>query len=259
MIILFCSTIQPYPPVLVNATYDYDGTDSEHFAHVTLAEGETNNQLDFGYSDQPLPVTLASFKVNRSTEGIVITWTTESEIENQGFVIERKENNSSEWLEIANYINNIELKGQGTVTYSTEYEYIDKLAYPGNTYEYRLGDIDYNGVVTYHVTEMITIDLSDKNGTPETFTVKPAYPNPFNPSTVIEYGLPESGQVTVTIYDILGHSIKTLVSKNQMTGWHSVSWYGTDNNGAIGTCRDVFRNRNLTEKSTHTIKLMYIK
>jgi hypothetical protein len=246
------------PPVLVHATYDYDGTDSQHFAHLTLAEGETNNQIDFGYSDQPLPVTLASFRVEKETKGVVIKWITESEIENQGFVIERKENSSSEWIEIANYITNFELKGQGTVTYSTEYEYLDKLVYPGNTYEYRLGDIDYNGVVTYHATEMITINLSDKIGTPEAFSVKPAYPNPFNPSTVIEYGLPEIGQVNVTIYDILGHSIKTLVNQNQTAGWHSITWNGYNDNGSIvpaGLYLGVIN----TQKNKQTIKLMYVK
>jgi len=244
---------------LANQTYDYDGLGSPHAAQVTLGSGGINLQLDFGYDDQPLPVTLAYFGVKVATGGVKVSWVTESEIENQGFVIERRDtDNNSKWQEIANFQTNTELQGQGTVTYRTEYEYVDRLVYPGYAYEYRLGDVDYDGVVVYHDVEKITISAFEQFGVPNEFSVKPAYPNPFNPSTVIEYGLPATGRVRIMIYDILGHTVKALVDEAQTAGWHSITWQGLDDSGAIVPAGMYF-GAILTEKGNKTIKLMYMK
>jgi len=141
------------------------------------------------YCDPPLPVTLSSFTSHEINGGVQLNWITESEIENQGFIIERRQDDKP-WQEIASFQTSSGLKGQGTVTYSTKYEYIDKFVYPSNSYEYRLGDVDYNGVVTFHATESINLVPLDLTKSTEIFIVKPAYPNPFNPRTLIEYAIP---------------------------------------------------------------------
>jgi len=58
-----------------------------------------------------------------------------------------------------------------------------------------------------------------------------AYPNPFNPTTTIKYQLPIHAEVTLSIYDIQGRHIKTLVKKSQPTGHYETQWNGTDNDG----------------------------
>lgn len=50
------------------------------------------------------------------------------------------------------------------------------------------------------------------------------YPNPFNPATIISYQLPQSGFVSLKVYDILGRKVAELVSENQMAGYHSVDF-----------------------------------
>jgi photosystem II stability/assembly factor-like uncharacterized protein len=57
-------------------------------------------------------------------------------------------------------------------------------------------------------------------------------PNPFNPTTSIEYVLPAAGAVTLTIYDVAGRRVATLVSEWQDAGAHDVIWNGRDNRGA---------------------------
>ena len=52
------------------------------------------------------------------------------------------------------------------------------------------------------------------------------YPNPFNPSTTIEYTLPAASQVELTIYDILGQRVATLVDGHRPAGTHQVTWDG---------------------------------
>jgi len=59
------------------------------------------------------------------------------------------------------------------------------------------------------------------------------YPNPFNPSTTIEFTIPSSQKTSVAIYDILGREIRTLYNKQLNGGSHSVVWDGKDNTGSI--------------------------
>ena len=66
---------------------------------------------------------------------------------------------------------------------------------------------------------------------PEQFALHYNYPNPFNPTTTISYDLPEQAQVTLSIYDLLGKKIKTLVNQSQDTGNKIVMWDGTDEVG----------------------------
>jgi len=58
------------------------------------------------------------------------------------------------------------------------------------------------------------------------------YPNPFNPTTVIGYELPNSGLVSLRVYDVRGLLVRTLVEENRGTGPQEVMWDGRDNNGA---------------------------
>ncbi len=67
---------------------------------------------------------------------------------------------------------------------------------------------------------------------PENFEMKPNYPNPFNPETTIEYGLPENANVRMIIYNILGQQIRELVNQFQPAGFHQVRWNGRDDVGA---------------------------
>ncbi len=57
------------------------------------------------------------------------------------------------------------------------------------------------------------------------------YPNPFNPTTAITYSLSEAGLVRLTVYNVLGQKIRTLVDKMQLAGSHTITWDGSDMNG----------------------------
>ncbi len=76
-------------------------------------------------------------------------------------------------------------------------------------------------------------DVQNNSGTiPSEFTMSQNYPNPFNPSTVITYALPKSSSVKLTIYDMLGREVKTLVNSEQNAGTYNVQWNGDNNNGS---------------------------
>jgi len=68
---------------------------------------------------------------------------------------------------------------------------------------------------------------------PVTFNLYNAYPNPFNPMTTLGYDLPEDGFVNITIYDMMGRKVKTLVNSLQTGGYKSVKWNAMDNQGHL--------------------------
>jgi hypothetical protein len=67
--------------------------------------------------------------------------------------------------------------------------------------------------------------------TPKDFELYQSYPNPFNNQTIIKYDLLKSCQVSLTIYNILGQKVKTLVEGYQVTGSKVVNWDGKDEKG----------------------------
>ncbi len=81
-------------------------------------------------------------------------------------------------------------------------------------------------------SEYSVIDFvnESKEYIPQKFALEQNYPNPFNPTTTIEYALSKTGLVRITIYDMLGRHIKTLVNRNQLAGQHQTSWDGMDEN-----------------------------
>ena len=214
--------------VVAGHSLEYDGSGdagTDWFDQATPTQG----------ADNALPVELSSFTVEATSVGVICKWTTESEIENLGFILERK-TGGLDWQEVVSYKQDDSLLGQGTVSFATDYEYLDKLVQPGNTYEYRLADVDYNGVITYHATREVFVESSALVVTSaKNFTVI-AYPNPFNPSTTIRYSIPTVGArhalaLQVNIYDIAGKLITTLVNKEQPAGWYEIQWNGTNQNG----------------------------
>jgi len=68
-------------------------------------------------------------------------------------------------------------------------------------------------------------------GQPEGFALIQNYPNPFNPITTLCYDLPEDAMVNITIYDMMGRNIKTMVNQNQNSGYKSIQWDATNNVG----------------------------
>jgi len=66
---------------------------------------------------------------------------------------------------------------------------------------------------------------------PGSFMLLPNYPNPFNPSTIIQYDIPKAGKVEINIYDINGKLIKTLVNQSHTPGLQKAEWDGKNEAG----------------------------
>ena len=81
-----------------------------------------------------------------------------------------------------------------------------------------------------------TTGIAAGNGLPKTYELENNYPNPFNPSTNIKYGVPRDGYVSLVIYNVLGQQVKNLVDMPRSAGRYEVTWDGRDNAGrTVGT------------------------
>ncbi len=106
---------------------------------------------------------------------------------------------------------------------------------PGNT-EYNFkGIIDDVRLYDYGLTSAeifalysvpVNMDGNSEAKLPEQFSLSPAYPNPFNPSTRINYGLSQASQVSLTIHDITGKELVILENNYREAGHYSVQWNG---------------------------------
>lgn len=76
----------------------------------------------------------------------------------------------------------------------------------------------------------MAVDVS-KGPIPNEVFLNQNYPNPFNPTTTIRYDLPQGGDVTLVIYDVLGREVKVLVSREVASGFHEAVWDGRDDVG----------------------------
>lgn len=77
--------------------------------------------------------------------------------------------------------------------------------------------------MTWHKTVEITVEAGDMQ-MPLEFGLHKAYPNPFNPSVTLNYGLQKDAQTTLRVFNMRGQLVETLVNENQNIGNYSVQW-----------------------------------
>ena len=77
------------------------------------------------------------------------------------------------------------------------------------------------------------VNAPDSNQTqlPKRFALHANYPNPFNPTTIIKYDLPKAAHVKLTIYDVLGRRVRTLIDKEFEAGYQRAQWDGKSDRG----------------------------
>ena len=194
----------------------------------TLTSGETPN--DAGNFDQSLPVELSDFSAYSSSKGVKLTWTTDSEIENHGFIIMRK-SADKDWADIASFTKEPGLEGQGSTTNATDYYFVDYMVKDGLTYSYQLVDVDYQGKKTYHKDHVQTITYVNpgSDGKPSALKAVKLYPNPFNPTVTLNYDLQEVNDLNVSIYNLAGEQVWNFAKSNHPAGAnYTLLWNGND-------------------------------
>ena len=89
--------------------------------------------------------------------------------------------------------------------------------------------LDEGGEMVIPSSARFTLDRSAH--LPVSYTLHQNYPNPFNPVTTLRYDLPEDALVNITIYDMMGRQVKTLINDQQTAGYRSLQWNATNDLG----------------------------
>jgi predicted GH43/DUF377 family glycosyl hydrolase len=108
------------------------------------------------------------------------------------------------------------------------FSFTDERTEPGSHYRYAVLVIDGDGTRTLFETDMISIPNLP-------LAIERVAPNPFNPSTLIEYTICEAGHVTLCVYDVSGRKVRTLLDSRQAPGRYVESWNGLDDEGVPAT------------------------
>lgn len=170
----------------------------------------TNTGIGSYTSDTALPVELAGFTAGRAGSGAVLSWTTLAEENNSGFAIERSLDGRP-FQEIGFE------PGHGTTTESIAYSFTDAgVPYGTSEATYRLRQVDVDGTTAMSGEQSVRF-------TPDAVSLIGSVPNPVTSGmTKIRFELPEASHVRLSVYDVLGREVATLIDEQREARQHSV-------------------------------------
>lgn len=189
-----------------------------------------------------IPVELTSFAASVLGTDVRLSWMTATELNNQGFEIERSTDNNR-WEKIGF------VEGNGTTTEMKYYSFTDNKLKAG-TYYYRLKQIDFDG--TYEYSSVVEAEIV----IPLEFSLQQNYPNPFNPSTKIKFSLAADSKVLLKIYDILGQEVTTLFNGDLSAGEHEIDFNASRLNSGVYLYR--LDAQGINGKSFSSVKKMIL-
>ncbi|NQV18941.1 MAG: VCBS repeat-containing protein [Armatimonadetes bacterium] len=124
------------------------------------------------------------------------------------------------------------------------------------------GDLDltlgnYDGSFNYYENFHIMMDIDPEQPQPNSYKLC-NYPNPFNPETIISFGLKSDSHVLLQIYNIKGQLVTTLLKENVNAGYHEILWNGKDSNGEQ-VASGLYLYRMTTEDFSQIKKMLFLK
>ena len=167
--------------------------------------------------DQPLSA-LASFDATVEDGGAVLRWETSLETGMRGYEIVRADAEQGHYEVITKEM----VRASGTATGGT-YEYRDETISVNRTYWYKLREVADDGLGAEYGPYTVSFKLTNQ--------LDQNVPNPFNPTTAIRYVIAGDNQVNLTIYDVAGRRVRTLVNERQRADVYRITWDGSNNAG----------------------------
>ena len=142
---------------------------------------------------------------------IKLSWDDNSDVE-EGYIVERKEDGQTDFSVI------------DTAEAGAE-QYLDSNIESGVSYSYRIKAFNENGSSAYSEVALLatSYEVEDRD-MPTSYSLGQNYPNPFNPVTTISFETPETADIQLNVFNMLGQKIETLVAGRINSGIHSVTF-----------------------------------
>jgi hypothetical protein len=161
--------------------------------------------------DSGTPVILSLFAAEPTVQGVELHWAYADASDLAEEILERAPEHAEDWMP---------LPGEPRETEGTRF-LLDGSVKPGLTYRYRLVAQDRAG--ERQVFGPITATALDL---PARLVFSPVAPNPFSASTLISFALPAEGRVRLSVFDVQGREVATLLDEFRPAGWHQAVWAG---------------------------------
>ncbi|MFA5833254.1 MAG: phosphodiester glycosidase family protein [Bacteroidota bacterium] len=148
---------------------------------------------------------------------VKVSWGVNSEISINRYGIERG-------IDGMNFTEVGSVTAKGNTDTTARYSYYDNIGSLGSA-KYRIRQITNDG--GQETTPVINFSLTNVSGShfsPMSFELQQNYPNPFNPVTTIQFQLPHFARTTMTVYDILGREVSTILNQEMNAGSHKLNW-----------------------------------
>jgi hypothetical protein len=188
-------------------TYYYRIAGEDVHGNVGTPSGQLN--------ETALALELSAFSALQPDGNVVVQWTMTTEINDEGFVVERamtfasgatsQNASQSPWSSIG-YV-----QGAGNSNSPRSYSFTDQNPAAG-TYLYRLKQLDQDGSFKYSQSIEVSVVV------PKVLSLSQNYPNPFNPTTMMKFTIPEDGRATLKVYNAIGQEVVTLFDGNATAG-----------------------------------------
>lgn len=208
------------------------------------------NSLSSGLSPRtaatPMSVELASFIALYDKGNVMIAWQSSSESpDHESWIVERARNDEKEFVTLA------EIKGSGS---GSAYNYTDYSTLPQESYYYRLGAKDISGNIQWYGPILVTTSsVLDEYS----YSLQVS-PNPFKSICQINYSIDRTEKMSLKVYDICGHLIKTLYDGVRQPGSYTASWSGEDENGKQ-LPNGIYLYRLSSRQGSVTQKILFLK
>lgn len=195
------------------------------------------------WSPSFVPVELTSFTANIRNNKIVLEWSTSTETNNLGFEIEQSNDN-------IDFVRLGFVPGNGTTTESKNYNYVTDYTFTNKSY-FRLKQIDLDG--SFRIYDAVEIN----NLLPARFELTQNFPNPFNPSTNINFSLPVEARVQLIVFNSLGEKTSEIIEDVFPSGNHSINFDASSLASGVYYYRlNVFGNDGNSYSSTKKMMLL---
>lgn len=182
--------------------------------------------------EETLPVELSSFTAGIDAYGkIQLQWVTQSETNAYGFYVLRASENQIGNAEIIS-----PLIGATNTSTQQLYQFTDESIWQQGVYYYWLQSCDLDGSSFFHGPCACFFDPDSEHQTPDIpfhEGISGVYPNPFNPSTTINYGISKPGAVELMIYNLKGQKVRSYQAYHSQPGEYTQVWDGLDSEGNI--------------------------
>jgi hypothetical protein len=171
----------------------------------------------------------------QSTAADTITWQAKDNMGIDSIFIELSIDNGNSWHEIAK------------ISPADEQDYIWNVPVISSSQcNIRIQAVDFDGNRAFDTSDSpfsinysSSLENAENEQHPTKFQVQQNYPNPFNSSTIIRFQIPEATQVKLTIFNMMGQEIVTLLDQKLNAGYHQVKWDGKDRSGKL-TCSGIY-------------------